>query len=516
MALFKKRSNGSRGAADERARGHAEPAHGNRTMSLGDAVPHADPAREQVLQLKRELAEAHAQLDLYQFQIKSLRKDMEQLKMDAVISGLGGYPLSAVNPYGDDAKDPSEPDTDPETIYMLGGAIPGGLETMLDAVQRAHTEIELAAAARPDPDPPPDIPGLQQNLLAALETVSRLDADARALRTSVQNREIQIELLNDRIDIEQQKLHDEYVSREQFDRIVRDAESLDAERRELCARIGQYEDAEQQLAAMRAERDAAEDRAGDLAMQLDGAEHEARILRERYEAFKQESLQREQRMSSESRTAARQLCHLQEQEKQLRRELEQARTAGDKRLDQLTERMRSEYTELQGLMGEYDQAMAELREQVDSLKRDNAVLTERNRKLAAHVKAAHKQAAAESAAVSEDQRKKLVARFGAEPSAEVLLELRQMFLGTRAYQEAVRTFRQLLVDPRNQKFMPAICLLVGEFYKLAGRQEEASFYLANPLIRDDPFAREIIQKIKEAVAEKQAAAKAANPDGKSQ
>jgi len=48
--------------------------------------------------------------------------------------------------------------------------------------------------------------------------------------------------------------------------------------------------------------------------------------------------------------------------------------------------------------------------------------------------------------------------------------------------------------------MPAVCLLVGEFYKLAGRQEESSFYLANPLIRDDPFARELIQKIKEAAA----------------
>ena len=493
MALFKKRSSDSHRDADTRTRGHHAPAPEGRTMSLDDAVAPTDPAREQVKLLKRELAEAHAQLDLYQFQIKSLRKDMEQLKMEAVLGGLGGYPLSAVNPEGDKNEEPGAPDTDPETVFALGE-------------DHAHAQIE---AARQPQEPPPDAAALQHNLLAALKTVSQLDAEAQTLRNTLQNRDIQIELLNDKIEIEQQKIRDNYVPVDKFESLVREAEIMDAERRALADRIKQYENVAQSLSELRAERGAAEDRAESLHMELEDARHRTDVMRERYETFKTESMRREEQAADAQRSELRRMRTLEQQNTRLQDELEHARTQTaeqEKRVARNAERMRGDYQQMQELIKDHDRAMAELREKAESLKRDNAVLKERNRKLAAHVKAAHKQATADSAAVSDETRKELIARFGKQPSSDTLMELRSLFLGTRAYQEAVRTFRQLLVDPRNQKFMPAICLLVGEFYKLAGRQEEASFYLANPLIRDDPFAREIISRIKKSQAAKQAPA----------
>jgi len=490
MAIFKKRDNGFRDSSETHA--HSR----DRTVSLGD-VAGGLPGTvqdEQIRMLKRDLAEAHAHNELCRFQIKSLRQDMEQIKMDAVISGLGGYPLSAVNPHGE-RSEPEPQSFDPDTLFRNDPAVwdDARLGEFLDTVSLASAELDAQIASRPAPPAPPDPAALQQNLFAALETVAQLDAEAADLRAQVQNREIQIELLKDRIEIEQQKLHDGFVDRGHFEDLVRQAQALENEKNALAAALQEYGTEAQKLDEYRAARDQAEEHAGDLRMQPESAAQQAEILRTRYDTLKNETIEREEPLKRRVRVLEAQVSHL-------GGELEQAHAGEETRLAQLKERMRAEYREMQGLMQEYDEAMAGFREQVDSLTRDNAVLKERNRKLAEHVKAVRKQAESAQPSGIDDARKKLLRKFESEPTAETLMELRRLFLGARAYQEAVRTFRQLLVDPKNQKFMPAVCLLVGEFYKLAGRQEESSFYLANPLIRDDPFARELIQKIKEAAA----------------
>lgn len=491
MAIFRKQENASRDRLLDQGRDRAVPL--DRVASGAAENPHSHES----LLLKKELAQAYSHIELYKFQIKGLRQDIEQLKMDAVLSGLGGYPLAAVNPYGEQAE-AEPPDLDPETVYNLAEYPGPGLDAFLDAVSLAHRSLEAAAALLPQPPPPPNLPGMQQNMLTALRTVARLDAAHSDLARQVQNRDIQIELLKDKIEIEQQKLLDGFVEKKIFEDLARQASALDSEKRALAETAARHAEAEQRIEQLLAERVEAEALAEDLRMQADAARQQADIMSERYQALKQEAGEREVSFTRKARALEMQVSHLGE-------ELEKARILHQQRVSQIQERMRTQYREMQDLMREYDEAMAALREESGTLKRDNEALKQRNLRLADLVKAAHNRAEASSPAAVDDARRKLLRKFESAAGADTLMELRALFLGASAYQEAVRTFRQLLVDPKNQKFMPAICLLVGEFYKLAGRQEESSFYLANPLIRDDPFAREIIARIKQSKTARQAA-----------
>ena len=154
-----------------------------------------------------------------------------------------------------------------------------------------------------------------------------------------------------------------------------------------------------------------------------------------------------------------------------------------------------EMAELSAKAEEREEKLRKMAVELEDVKKENARMRQVNFELAARIKAAKKAVPDTAAAGFADKKKALLDKFSGDSSPATLLEIRELFLGAKKFDEAVRTFRQLLIEPKNQKFMPAVCLLVGEFYNLAGRTEEASFYLANPLIREDSFAQRLLDKI---------------------
>lgn len=90
----------------------------------------------------------------------------------------------------------------------------------------------------------------------------------------------------------------------------------------------------------------------------------------------------------------------------------------------------------------------------------------------------------------------LIARMEQEPSIETILALRKLFASDRRFDEGVRVFRKMLTNSRNSRFLPALCLVIGEFFRHMGRAEEANFYLTNPLIKNDSFAQHLLRNMK--------------------
>lgn len=96
----------------------------------------------------------------------------------------------------------------------------------------------------------------------------------------------------------------------------------------------------------------------------------------------------------------------------------------------------------------------------------------------------------------EKKKDDLIAMMENEPSMEAIFAMRHLFLNGKQYDDGIGAFRKMLTNPRYSRFLPAICLVVGEMLKLAGRVEEANFYLTNPLIRNDSFAQHLLRKMK--------------------
>lgn len=181
--------------------------------------------------------------------------------------------------------------------------------------------------------------------------------------------------------------------------------------------------------------------------------------------------------------------------RQLEEEKVIAANAAEERMELEARRAQDERDELLAAAAARDEENKRLVKDMREIRAENALQKKTNFELMSRMELARHKTRETADKNFPDIKRKLLDKFAADSSPASLLELRRLFLNTRKYDEAVRTFRQLLIEPGNQKYMPTVCLLVGEFYNLSGRTEEASFYLANPLIKDDPFAQRLLNTI---------------------
>ena len=229
-------------------------------------------------------------------------------------------------------------------------------------------------------------------------------------------------------------------------------------------------------------------RIAQLDTRLEESEKECRALREQCDALKREKVELEHSCRTEEELSRdTKDTHAQE--------IRDIREDYEKRLNHHTERLRNEYLEIRQMIQQRENVMEQLREQIATLTQENKSLSAENKELNMELATTRRKVDEFVKQSYDDVKQKMLEQFAANQSPAVLIELRQLFMETRRYLDAVRTFRQLLVDQRNQKYTPAVCLLVGEFYKLAGRADDAAFYLANPLIKEDSYAQYLLRKI---------------------
>ncbi|MEW5945879.1 MAG: hypothetical protein AB1742_06735 [bacterium] len=91
--------------------------------------------------------------------------------------------------------------------------------------------------------------------------------------------------------------------------------------------------------------------------------------------------------------------------------------------------------------------------------------------------------------------RRLVEKVNREPTVENLFALRQWFMRSGRYEEGVKVFRGFFAKPKNHRLLPSICLVVGELLKLSGRGKEAAFYLGNPMVKNDSFAQYLMRNL---------------------
>jgi chromosome segregation ATPase len=251
------------------------------------------------------------------------------------------------------------------------------------------------------------------------------------------------------------------------------------------------DEAKEQICALQVEMELKKEmelRLRQIEARLEEAAGEYRELEERYNALKKAN----EDLELERREGEQQGRDVHEEHA---REIRDIREEYEKRLTHHTGRLQGEYLEIRQIIQQRETVMDRLREQISTLSGENKSLSAENRELVMELADAKQKVQEYVKQGYDDVKQKMLDQFIANPSPAVLIELRRLFLDTRRYLDAVRTFRQVLVDPRNQKYTPAVCLLVGEFYKLAGRADDAAFYLANPLIKEDSYAQYLLRKI---------------------
>lgn len=81
------------------------------------------------------------------------------------------------------------------------------------------------------------------------------------------------------------------------------------------------------------------------------------------------------------------------------------------------------------------------------------------------------------------------------PSLESILRLRSYFLKTKRYSHGVKTYIDLMDKFERKKMLPAFCVLIGELYLATGKKDEANYYLGNNLVKEDALATSLLQNI---------------------
>ena len=81
------------------------------------------------------------------------------------------------------------------------------------------------------------------------------------------------------------------------------------------------------------------------------------------------------------------------------------------------------------------------------------------------------------------------------PSFEALLRLRRLFLLSKRYDDGIRTLLELADQAEYRRLLPAVCVLVGELYLASGRNQEARYYFNNRLIEHDTLAQSLLRTI---------------------
>lgn len=80
-------------------------------------------------------------------------------------------------------------------------------------------------------------------------------------------------------------------------------------------------------------------------------------------------------------------------------------------------------------------------------------------------------------------------------SLESILRLRSYFLKTKRYSYGVKTYIDLMDKFDGKKMLPALCVLIGELYLETGKKDEANYYLGNNLVKEDALALSLLQNI---------------------
>lgn len=530
--MLRKRSNGENDGSDDRRKPRAPR---NPLDGLFDGY---GPDQSEIEKLRRELDKAKEQIELQQFQLVNLRRDLEHSKINALIVTLGGaHPeLDQHTPKtGEQSEEDSQED---EFETLLDFEEPGDDDGYLDAlcewiaseeepeeeparetagnltaVDDADAVEEPADAETETPGAPEDVSpevtgeetanavaeidslepqasgldvdGIQINLQACLDTIELLAGRIDEQHRHIKNRDVHIQLLKEKIEINEDNLRNNYVSAREFEDLKQRLEEYRSVKRTLEIELRIKEDVEQRLAEAKEAHEIALKEIEDYRAKLENIE--AGHL-EKTAAIESEWREREA-------TAAEEHERLKKQVEELTAELDHSKDFADKAIAHHTERLRKEYSDMRALLQQHDESMRRLRDDVERLQKENAGLNSENKELILELNSSRRKSESLLVENYAGMKQKLAEKFAENTSPGVLLEMRQFFIETKQYIDAVRTFRQLLVDPKNQKLMPAVCLLVGEFYKLAGRKEEAAFYLANPLIREDSYAQYLLRKI---------------------
>lgn len=81
------------------------------------------------------------------------------------------------------------------------------------------------------------------------------------------------------------------------------------------------------------------------------------------------------------------------------------------------------------------------------------------------------------------------------PSLESILRVRSYFLKTNRYTIGVKTYIDLLDRLNDKKLLPALCVLIGELYLATGKNDEANYYLNNQLVKEDALAMSLLKNL---------------------
>ncbi|MEW6200646.1 MAG: hypothetical protein AB1546_01610 [bacterium] len=219
----------------------------------------------------------------------------------------------------------------------------------------------------------------------------------------------------------------------------------------------------------------------DLESQLKGLHQEMESLRMQYDLIKKLSIEREAQLGQKAENLE---YHLQKMEQE-REEL----TGETKLLHENLEEEKRQRQLLSDTLVERDREIEHLKKRMSEVRAYHLA------EPGAGAQAAQGAAAAESGgtcAGTED----LILAFEQEPTVGTILALRRSFLEKKQYEEGAATFRNLLIKQTNKRFASVVCLILGEFLKLTGKEQEAESYLSAPLVLNDSFARYLLRSMK--------------------
>ncbi len=78
---------------------------------------------------------------------------------------------------------------------------------------------------------------------------------------------------------------------------------------------------------------------------------------------------------------------------------------------------------------------------------------------------------------------------------ETLLRLRKTIIHSRRADDGINALLRLLETDGNHALLPSVCVLIGELYMTTGRMEEAEYYLSHPLAGNDATAQALMKNI---------------------
>lgn len=472
-----------------------------------------------------------SRIDLYEFQLRNLRRELEQIKMQSIIEGLGSRSAAAR------AHDRPEPDFD-HSLYdcVFDFSVPDG-DASLRAI-RDYAAYDTGAVSPPAPAALPatvlynSFPGITPDAAATVFTLNSMLADAER-RNRVQ--EVFIHRLTEKLNDSAEKNKRNEAAKESGGGAapplpgheafaadpIKDIEMLSDDNMPAC--LFELADAAEIIMEMETQIAGMHDTIESMSRKCAGFDEEKNAIAETNAELKERLAGFHHKMD---RHFAERVGFMQ---RQMEREFELKRKDLEEEYEKLVDMEREWRVGEQRRAELISQEARRIKAEMDEKNSEIERLLDENgyfRALAHELKNSMGRAVADPSPepslkpVPEGRNEVLVEEIEqlleVEPVAldvfekqvrdildeaqddirlETMLRLRKTIIQSRRTDDGIKALLKILDRGGNHKLLPSICVLIGELYISTGRTREADYYLSHPMAGNDPMARALLNSI---------------------